>query len=72
MAAILPRPQCVKMVFLAPINPLSIFPGIYMKHRWYNHLRHTTTEKYDNNRKDGYFRSDDDNKMSNKHIHLIT
>ena len=28
------------------------------------HLRHTTTEKYDNNGKGGYFRFDDDNHMS--------
>ena len=34
---------------------------------WYNkHLRHTTTEKYDNNGKGWYFRFDDDNNMSYK------
>ena len=32
---------------------------------WCNkHLRHTTTEKFDNNGKGGYFRFDDDNNMS--------
>ena len=32
---------------------------------WCNkHLRHTATEKYDNNVKGGYFRFDDDNNMS--------
>ena len=32
---------------------------------WCNkHLRHSTTEKYGNNGKDGYFRFDDDNNMS--------
>ena len=30
---------------------------------YYNHLRRTTTGKYDNNGKGGYFRFDDDNKM---------
>ena len=33
-----------------------------------NHLRHTTTEKYDNNGKGGYFRFDDDNKMGYEYI----
>ena len=36
---------------------------------WCNkHLRHATTEKYDNNGKGGYFRFDDDNNISYKHI----
>ena len=42
---------------------------------WCNkHLRHTTTEKYDNNGKGGYFRFDDDNNtmMSYKYILAIT
>ena len=38
----------------------------------YNHLRHTTTEKYDDNGKGGYFRFDDDNKMGYKYILSIT
>ena len=39
---------------------------------WCNkHLRHTTTEKYDNNGKGGYFRFDDDNNMSYRYILLI-
>ena len=39
---------------------------------WYNkHLRHTTTEKYDNNGIGGYFLFDDNN-MSYKHIFSIT
>ena len=36
------------------------------------HLRHTTTEKYDNNGKGGYFRFDDDNNMSYRYILSIT
>ena len=32
----------------------------------------TTTEKYDNNGKGGYFRFDDDNKMDYKYILPIT
>ena len=40
---------------------------------WCNkHLRHTTTEKYDNNGKGGYFRFDDDNNMSYRYILSIT
>ena len=40
---------------------------------WCNkHLRHTTTEKYDNNGKGGYFRFDDDHKMSYRYILSIT
>ena len=40
---------------------------------WFNkHLRHTTTEKYDNNGKGGYFRFDDDNIMSYRYILSIT
>ena len=40
---------------------------------WYDkHLRHTTTEKYDNNGKGGYFRFDDDNNMSYRYILSIT
>ena len=36
---------------------------------WCNkHLRHTTTENYDNNGKGGYFRFDDDNNMSYRYI----
>ena len=38
---------------------------------WCNkHFRHTTTEKYDNNGKGGYFRFDDDNNMSYRYITL--
>ena len=36
------------------------------------HLRHTTTEKYDNSGKGGYFRFDDDNNMSYRYILSIT
>ena len=40
---------------------------------WCNkHLRHTTTEKYDNNEKVGYFGFDDDNNMSYRYILSIT
>ena len=40
---------------------------------WYNkHLKHTTTEKYDNNGKGWYLRFDDDNNMSYKYILSIT
>ena len=40
---------------------------------WCNkHLRHTTTEKYDNNAKGGYFRFDDDNNMIYRYILSIT
>ena len=40
---------------------------------WCNiHLRHTTTEKYDNNGKSGYFLFDDDNKVSYRYILSIT
>ena len=40
---------------------------------WRNkHLRHTTTEKYDNNGKGGYFRFGDDNNMSYRYILSIT
>ena len=36
---------------------------------WCNkHLRHTITEKYDNNGKGGYFRFEDDNNMSYRYI----
>ena len=36
---------------------------------WCNKLlRHTSTEKYDNNGKGGYFRFDDDDNMSNRYI----
>ena len=36
---------------------------------WCNkHLRRTTAEKYENNEKGGYFRFDDDNKMSYRYI----
>ena len=38
----------------------------------YKHLRHTTTEKYDNNGKGGYFRYDDDNNMSYRYIISVT
>ena len=39
---------------------------------WCNkHLRHTTTEKYDNNGKGWYFRFNDDNNMSYNHIQGI-
>ena len=34
---------------------------------WYNHLRLTTAEKYDNDEKGWYFRFDNDNKL---HIYL--
>ena len=45
------------------------YPTISTHHKLHNndenkHLRHTTTEKYDNNGKGGYFRFDDDNNMS--------
>ena len=36
------------------------------------HLRHTTTKKYDNNGKGGYFRFDYDNYMSYRYILSIT
>ena len=40
---------------------------------WCNkHLRHTTTEKYDNNGKGEYFRFDGDNNMSYIYILSIT
>ena len=40
---------------------------------WCNkHLRHITTEKYDNSGKGGYFRFDDDNNMSYRYILSIT
>ena len=40
---------------------------------WCNrHLRHTATEKYDNNGKGGYLRFDDDNNMSYRYILSIT
>ena len=40
---------------------------------WCNkHLRHTTTEKYDNNGKGGYFRFDDDNTMGYRYTLSIT
>ena len=35
-------------------------------------LRHTATEKFDNNGKDGYIRFDDDNNMSYRYILSIT
>ena len=35
---------------------------------WYNHLRHTATEEYDNNGKDWYFRFGDDAKMSYEYV----
>ena len=41
--------------------------------KWCNtHLRHTTTEKYERNGKDGYFRFDYDNNMSYRYILSIT
>ena len=49
-------------------NVYAISSGI-----WYNkHLRHTTTEKYDNNGRGGHFRFDDDNNMSYRYILSIT
>ena len=36
------------------------------------HLRHTTTVKYENNGKGGYFRFDDDDNMSYRYIPSIT
>ena len=39
---------------------------------WYNHLRHTTTEKNVDNMKGRYFRFHDDNKMSYEYIPSIT
>ena len=40
---------------------------------WCNkNLRHTTTEKYENNGKGGYFRFDDDDNMSYRYILSIT
>ena len=38
----------------------------------YNHLRHTTTEKYENNGNGWYFWFDDDNKVNYKYILSIT
>ena len=49
---------------------------LIMTHFWClgtcKHLRHTTTEKYENNGKGGYFRFDDDNNMSYRYILSIT
>ena len=40
---------------------------------WCNkHLRHTTTEKYENNGEGGYFRFDDDNNMSYSYLWKLT
>ena len=39
---------------------------------WYNHLRHTITEKYDNNGEGWYFLINDYNKMSYEYILSIT
>ena len=39
---------------------------------WNKHLRHTTTEKYENYGKGGYFRFDDDNNMSYRYILSVT
>ena len=39
---------------------------------WYNHLRHTTVKKYDNNGKVRYFRFDDDNKLNYEFMLLKT
>ena len=45
----------------------------YCDRIWCNkHLRHTATERYDNNGKGGYFRFDDDNNMSFRYILSIT
>ena len=48
------------------------FPGIYVcetdRILWYKNLKHTTTENYENDGKDWYCRSDDDNKMTYKDI----
>ena len=40
--------------------------------RWYDHLRHTTMEKFDNNGKGWYFRFDCDNKICYKYNLSIT
>ena len=47
-------------------NKFPVFPG-YIYNKW-----HTTTEKYENNGKGGYFRFDDDNNMSYRYILSIT
>ena len=56
------------------------YPIICIHHKLHNdnknklcnkHLGHTTTEKYDNNGKGGYFRFDDDNNMSYSSVVLI-
>ena len=59
-------------------NNENKFP-VFLEHicnKWqnmiYKHLRHTPTEKYDNNGKGGYFRFDDDNNMSYRYILSIT
>ena len=39
---------------------------------WYNYLRHTTMEKYDNNVKGWYFRFVDGDKVSYKYIFSAT
>ena len=52
-------------------NKFSVFPE-RICNNWQNvinkHLRHTTTEKYDNNGKGGYFGFDDDNNMSYRYL----
>ena len=58
------RPQKIK-------GTKTSFPGIYKGIWciwWFNHLRHTTTEKYDNNGKGLYFRFDYDIKMIDEYI----
>ena len=56
-------------------NKFPVLPDL-MCNKWQNminkHLRHPTTENYDNNGKGGYFRFDDDNKMNYKYIISIT
>ena len=44
------------------INKTKLYLNIYEtdKIKRYNHIMHTTTEKYDNNGKGLYFRFDDD------------
>ena len=48
-------------------NKFPVYRNVYTisDRIWCNkHLRHTTTEKYENNGKGGYFQFDDDNNMS--------
>ena len=80
------RPYCIRFfdntidwtsinwVSIIDWDKVPVFPRYTDDRIWqYNHLRHTTTIKYDNNWKGGYFRFDDDNKMDYyKYILSIT